>query len=166
MEMATIDYRPYFWAAVICAVLAMVFLPPLAEPVRAQLPPRPSPTPTPTCPPSAPRPEEPKGGKVELALQFPETISYAWQELWTVVQWQDPYTGKWRDVAGWQGTFDGVKDGVGRKNWWVASGDLGTGPFRWRIYRSKGGKLLATSEEFTLPERVNTAVRVEVSLVP
>ena len=83
-----------------------------------------------------------------------------------MVQWQDPYTGKWRDVVGWQGTFDGVEDKVGKKTWWVADGDLGTGPFRWRVYRTKGGSLLGTSEPFDLPGAAGAAVTVEVVLAP
>jgi hypothetical protein len=99
-------------------------------------------------------------------LPFPEALSYSWQELWTVVQWQDPYTEVWHDVEGWQGTLDGVTDGLGKKTWWVASRDLDTGPFRWRVYRSEGGTLLATSEPFNLPGAVGAAVTVEVALTP
>jgi hypothetical protein len=59
-----------------------------------------------------------------------------------------------------------VKDKVGKKTWWVAGRDLGTGPFRWRVYRSEGGSLLATSEPFDLPGAVGATVTVEVVLAP
>ena len=112
----------------------------------------------------------PTGGLIELHVQFPEAISYQWQELWTVVQWLDEW-GRWRDVEGWQGTLYHVTTGengeiVGKGAWHVAEDDLGGGPFRWRVYRSKGGWLLAQSDEFDLPAAVGETVTVEVSLAP
>jgi len=107
-------------------------------------------------------------GVIELQVHFPSTWPWNevhWQELWTVAQWQDN-EGRWRDVEGWRGTLDRVvvdeeEQVVGRKTWWVAESDLGRGPFRWRVYRSQGGRLLATSDEFTLPETVAVEVVLE-----
>ena len=97
-------------------------------------------------------------------MAFPQTLSYPWRDLWTVVQWKDE-KGVWRDVEGWRGTLDQVADGVGTKTWWVGEKHLGAGPFRWKIYRYKGGWLVATSGEFNLPAAVNRATTVEVSLM-
>jgi hypothetical protein len=143
------------------ALLVMVAVPSLAEPALADLPPRPTSTPTLTPEPIAQ--PAPATGRLELGLTFPQTLSYPWQDLWTVVQWKDE-KGIWRDVEGWQGTLDQVEDGVGVKTWWVGEKHLEKGPFRWKIYRTKGGWLLATSEEFNLPAAVNQATTVELSL--
>jgi len=84
-----------------------------------------------------------------------------------VVEWQDA-DGMWHAVAGWQGTLDrvAVEDGAvtGYKTWWVGAEDLGTGPFRWLIYRGKGGERLATSEPFYLPASARRVVQVDVGL--
>jgi len=77
--------------------------------------------------------------------------------------------GNWHDVEGWQGTLDSVATGeggtvMGKKVWWVAERDLGTGPFRWVVTRDEGGRLLGTSEPFDLPGAVGATVTVEVSL--
>ena len=79
------------------------------------------------------------------------------------MQWQDEW-GYWRTVEGWQGSLDSVVEGVGVKRWWVAKGDLGGGPFRWRVYRSQGGWLLTTSGEFDLPACTGETTMIEVSL--
>ena len=113
-----------------------------------------------------PKPDKIEGAAIELRVQPADEMvwqTYFWQDLWTVVQWKDE-KGIWRDVEGWRGTFDQVKDGVGVKTWWVGEKHLGTGPYRWKIYRYKGGWLLAISEEFNLPAAVNQATTVEVSL--
>jgi hypothetical protein len=55
---------------------------------------------------------------------------------------------------------------MGHKTWWVVKSDLGTGPFRWVIYRSRQGPRLATSQPFDLPDTEGRTVRVEVSLAP
>ena len=142
-------------------LMAAVVLLPLA--VYAAPPPPPPPLP-PEEPASAPKPA-PEGGRINLQVQFPEWLPYQWQELWTEVQWLDE-DGYWRDVAGWQGTLDSVEDGAGTKTWWVAKNDLGRGPFHWRLYRGQGGRLLATSEQFYLPQRNGETVRVELSPTP
>jgi hypothetical protein len=84
-----------------------------------------------------------------------------WQDLWTVVQWQDE-RGVWHDVESWQGSLDEFSDDVGTKIWWAAKSDLSKGPFRWMIYQDKGGRLLEQSSEFYLPTFVGERVVVEV----
>ncbi len=79
--------------------------------------------------------------------------------LWTIVQWQDDLGG-WHDVEGWKGTLD---EGY-KKVWWVAVADFNKGPFRWVIYQGQGGKLLAISEPFDLPNMPNQTTSVEVWL--
>jgi hypothetical protein len=150
--------------AVACASLGIVSS---LAPAHA-LPPRP---PTPTFTVVAPTRSAPDSGSIELRVRFPAALpgrESPWQELWTVVQWQDPHTGTWRDVESWQGTLDGVRgEGgavVGHKTWWVAQRDLGTGPFRWLVYRSQGGPLSVTSEPFDLPAGGGETVGVEVIL--
>ncbi len=166
--MTTRNHRSRYWltsiAVVVCALLIVVSLPSLTQTALADLPPRP--LPQPAFPP-APIPE-PTGGFVELRVQFSEAWSRGnatWQEVWTVVQWQDD-KGAWRDVEGWQGTLDEVQEGEGKKVWWVAKADLGTGPFRWVVTRGPGGAWLAVSELFYLPTRTGETVPVQVSLTP
>ncbi len=123
-----------------------------------------TPAPKPTSPP-------PTGGSIELHVQFPEAWPWSqvhWQELWTVVEWQDD-KGVWRVIEGWQGTLDDVlidESGLvwGKKMWWVGVDDLGKGPFRWAIYRSKGGRLLGRSDVFYLPGSTNEIESVGVTL--
>ena len=136
-------------------------------PARA-LPPR---LPTPTFADVVPARSTPDSGSIELHVRFLDALpgrESLWQELWTVVQWQDPHTGTWREVESWQGTLDGVRgedDGLtGHKTWWVARRDRGTGPFRWQVYRTKGGPLVVTSEPFDLPAGGGQTVVVEVTL--
>lgn len=152
-------------AFMVCALLAiMLLLPPMAEAAPSDIPPR---TPRPT------KPAPPEGAPIVLCASFGDTWSFysaRWQELWTVVQWQDEW-GYWHDVEEWQGTLDKVKadengEVVGEKGWWVAEADLGKGPFRWLVYRSEGSTLLATSESFNLPASRHEVVKVEVSLAP
>jgi hypothetical protein len=154
----------YLTVAVACASLGIVSSP---SPAHA-LPPRP---PTPTFTDVASARSAPAGGSIELRVRFPAAWSgrgSPWQELWTVVQWQDPHTGTWREVEGWRGTLDGVGgeggNVAGHKTWWVAQRDLGTGPFRWLVYRSKGGPLSVASEPFDLPAGSGGTVVVEVTL--
>jgi hypothetical protein len=149
---------------------AVVLLLAVLSPTLAfALPPRPTPQPT-VAP--APLPGV-AGTPIELRVEFPHAwpwTSVGWQDLWTVVQWQDA-RGAWHGVEGWQGTLDDVVSGeggaiVGRKGWWVAQADLGKGPFRWIVSRGKGGQTLATSPPFYLPGTNGVGVTVQVSLVP
>jgi hypothetical protein len=114
-----------------------------------------------------------RGAIVALHLLFPVDWpwdSAHWQDLWTVVQWQDNQ-GAWHDVTGWYANLDRVMVDefgtvVGEKNWWVAAGDLGTGPFRWLVYDKQEGDLLASSEPFDLPAQPGQRVLIEVLLEP
>src|SRR5512143_1602836 len=125
-------------------VMTMSLLTPNQTSVQA-LPPRPTPaTVTPTAAPSSYVRE---GGLIELHVHPLQT------GLWTLIQWQDA-RGQWHDVDGWQGTLDGDL-----QVWWVAPRDFGKGPFRWQVYRSYGGSLLATSQAFSLPRRTGATVR-------
>ena len=166
-----------FWAAVLVCVLLIATLLPLivqaAPPALLPPPPPPPPEtdPSPPCPAGSSHGSRPAGGFIELRAQFPPNWPWAavhWQELWTTVQWQDA-GGKWHAVEGWQGTLDGVRFGdgdapIGEKTWWAAEDDLGTGPFRWAVYRATGGRLLATSEPFYLPGSTGATATVDMSL--
>lgn len=148
---------------VFCALVLAALLP--APVALADLPPRPT-----SQPPVKPGPSA--GAWLELRVQFPSTWpwdSVQWQELWTVVQWQDPVTGYWHDVEGWQGGLDGVTVGeggavVGKKGWWVAVRDLGTGAFRWRVTQGQEGELLSVSEPFDLPGSTGATATIKVLL--
>lgn len=154
---------------------------PLSTPARA-LPPRPTAEPTVEPTPTAePTPRSPTakdvetGGYIELRAEFPSDWSWRespWQDVWTVVQWQDVH-GDWRDVEGWQGGLDGVSltlaiDGgmnvTGEKVWWVAKPQMGKGPFRWAVYGSAGGELLATSDDFYLPSEPHEVKSIELRI--
>jgi hypothetical protein len=150
-------------------LLIVMSSPAVAHAAPLALPPLPPP------PPPAPVPAAPStftGGFIELYLQFPQAWAQGthWQDLWTAVQWLDEW-GYWRDVEGWQGSLDEVitqADGTvtGHKTWWVTEDDLDRGPFRWRVYRSQGGWLLATSPTFDLPSQRRATTTVEITLRP
>jgi len=93
-----------------------------------------------------------------IELRVPAALA----SLWTMVQWQDA-AGNWRDVQGWQGTFDAVSQGEGTKTWWVAQRDWGTGPFRWELCQQPTGAVLAASDPFYLPGAANQTVRINIS---
>jgi hypothetical protein len=93
------------------------------------------------------------GSYIELRVYPPQA------GLWTIVQWQDS-TGAWHDIEGWSGTLD---EGH-KKVWWVAPAIFGKGPFRWMVYQSQGGQLLAISDSFYLPDSAGEKVRVDMSL--
>jgi hypothetical protein len=164
-----VSIRSVLVISVACSLLAVASVLSLTQTALADLPPRCPPKPV--CQPAA-RPS-PTGGFIELHIHFSPAWSSSmdhWQDLWTIVQWQDD-KGDWHDVEGWQGGLDDVVVGeggeaVGKQVWWVANSDLGKGPFRWLIYRNEGGSRLATSEPFDLPEAKGQTVRVEVSLAP
>jgi hypothetical protein len=134
-----------------------------AQPALAQLPARPSL--------DSPTSDGPDGAQLVLLVQFPQDWPWEsahWQELWTVVQWQDPHTGLWYTVEGWQGTLDTVEvdeagSVTGAKTWWVGIKDLSTGPFRWLVYHGPGGSLLTTSAAFDLPASAGATVTVAVT---
>lgn len=152
---------PTIAAIGICTLLAAVSLPPHTQAAPAG-PPRPTPRPRPARAPA------PIGATIELRLQFSPLWPRAnipWQDLWTVVQWQDGW-GNWHDVEGWQGTPDGIVGGEARKTWWLSCELVGQGPFRWVTYHARDGEPLATSEPFYLPDAAGQTVRIEVSLEP
>jgi hypothetical protein len=155
------------WATLIvagvCVLLAVASLPSHPQ-VALAGPPRPTPHPKPARAPAS----APIGATIALALRFGPLWPQAgipWQDLWTVVQWQDGW-GNWHDVEGWQGTPDGIVDGEGRKVWWLSRELLGQGPFRWAIYHARGGELLTISEPFYLPTAPCQLLRVEAWLEP
>lgn len=117
------------------ALLALAFLPSLAPPAYAALPPRPD-------PPAAPSPK----GAIELRLQSTEMGSL--DTLQTLVQWQDGL-GEWHDVDVWRDTLDELYADGGRKRWYMSAEHFGTGPFRWVVYDDTG--MLGTSEPFHMP---------------
>ena len=146
-----------------------VFATPL--PTRPQetpgLPPRPTdvptatPVPTQTAVPATQTPvPQPtavsEGALIQLVVSSPPR---AVQKVWTVVQWGDGH-GRWYDVEGWRGTLDDMRV----KTWWVAPANFGSSPFRWLVYEEEGGRLLATSLSFALPNQTGQLVRVEVDL--
>lgn len=162
----------------VCALLVVAMLPAWVWAQSNDLPPRPPtatptdmpvdrPTPFPTEKPEIrPQPAEPAEAWIELHCQLPaQSLSLSWPELWTAVQWQDS-DGRWHDVEGWRGKLDQVVNGVGKKVWWVAEKDLGTGPFRWVVRRGEGGELLAASAPFHLPGTGEERQRVGVVLTP
>jgi hypothetical protein len=149
----TLRIRLLIICGLLCGlVMTTLLLTPAQAPVQA-LPPRPTPLVT-IAPTAVPSSYVREGGLIELHVQ-PARVG-----LWTLIQWQDA-RGQWHDVDGWQGTVDGDI-----QIWWVAPRDFGKGPFRWRIYQSRGGLLLANSEAFSLPRHTGEIVRVDVALKP
>lgn len=64
------------------------------------------------------------------------------------VQWQDP-TGGWHNIDNWLVPFD--QSQLGYTPNYVDPADFGTGPYRWVLFDSLGGKILGTSEPFMFP---------------
>jgi len=98
-----------------------------------------------------PRPDRPPKEKKEKAVRPLVTaielaVTPTQDGLWSVVQWQDAQ-GDWQDIDGWSGWVDN-----GRTIWWAEEKDWGKGPYRWVVYEGQGGLLMATSDEFHLPE--------------
>jgi hypothetical protein len=147
-------YQAIFWFALILTLTGLLLL--AGAPVRAQgpLPPRMSPS-------SGGGGGgggvhgggEPPGAYIELDLQG------ATADVWTVLQWQDG-AGRWYDIEQWRGTLDAN----GRKKWWVAAKDFGTGPFRWVVTQGPDGPVLATSLPFNMPSEAYETVRIEGAL--
>lgn len=112
------------------------------------------------------------GARLQVHALFSESWPWDemhWQNVWTTIQWSDN-EGVWRDVAGWQGGLDAIvlddAGWVGIKEWWAGEENLGTGPFRWKIYQSSGGPLLVTSEPFYLPELAGSTLILQPILEP
>jgi len=124
--------------------------------INSDLPPRPTPVPT-AVPPVVTIPAA-NGEKIQLHIE--NEVDEIPADLWTAVEWQDPNTGNWYVVDGWRGTLDTPTT----QTWWVGSELFGDGPFRWQLYASEGGNLLATSVSFDLPARTGLMVVVNVAL--
>jgi len=162
----------------VCILLVVMSLSSVTRAAPSALPPRPTPQPTPALPPR-PTPQSEivcrkTGGFIVLRFRTTQERVWGlihWQELWSVVQWQDGQ-GNWHNVEGWQGGFDVFYHNIdeeiceGRKTWWVDGDDFIKGPFRWVIYQRRKGKLLAQSELFYLPLFAGQTVRTDISLVP
>ncbi len=156
--------------ALVCLVLATTSGPSEAQSPDPLLPPLPTRPTTDQDTSQVTAASSPAGGFIELHVQLPETwasTSTSWDNLWTVVQWQDE-KGTWHTIEGWQGTLDEVEEPLlaGKKRWWVVEADLGKGPFRWVVYQSQGGKTLAASAPFDLPGSKGTTEEVKVSIEP
>lgn len=104
------------------------------------------PTPQPTTPPPALTNDNGNaGGWIMLQASTTAVTS----GMWTRIEWQDPNTGLWQEVGGWQGEFDGDK----RVTWYVDPANFGQGPFRWVVYSDQTqAEVVTTSDNFTLPE--------------
>ena len=145
----------------LCALTVVALLPALAYAAPEALPPRPTPAPSPIVAPGSGS----AGAFIKLRLNLKPGWQTPWQQLWTVVQWQDRF-GVWHDVEGWQGTPDEAAASTCSKEWWVGDADLGTGPFRWMVYQNRGGRLLAASPAFNLPGAAGATTVVEMALEP
>lgn len=157
-------------------VVAILFAVPLA-PTQADAPWRPTLTPAPTPTVMVPwshKAIDEHGAYIRLRAEFPSAWPWDavhWQEPCTLVQWQG-YEGEWHNVERWRGALDTIAivdkqplRVIGEKVWWVAEDDLGTGLFRWLVYRSdQEVHLLVTSEVFTLPHETGEFVTVNVML--
>ncbi len=110
------------------------------------LPPRPTLVPTAMA--------QPQGSWIELRTTTAPTTA------WAVVEWQDA-VGGWHTVEGWQG----VLTPSATQTWWVAEADRGKGPFRWVVYRQRGGTVWGVSTAFHLPSDRRTVV-VPVTATP
>lgn len=113
------------------------------------------------------------GVRVYLEGEFPmswpwETVH--WQEdLWHEVEWYSEQNG-WTQVNGWHGRFDAIYQEdemmVARRELWGENHHVGTGPFRWRVYRSENGALLASSDAFYMPQQPGNIVIVRQEMTP
>lgn len=135
---------------VVCLLCLTAWSPPPAQ-SGPNLPPRRTPTPQPYD--GEDKDDEPVGAHIELHA------SAAPPDAWTVVQWQNSM-GRWQDVDGWQGRLDGAD----QKVWWVAQRYFGSGPYRWLVYASQGGRPMGMSQSFYLPKAAHQTVSVAVSL--
>lgn len=164
------------WSPLFLVVMAVTFMTlglafsPATGSASSEIgPTSPAPTWTPGPPPlktPLPSPAGLDGAVIELNVLFPASWPWreiGWQDLWTIVQWQDAF-GNWHDVTGWQGGLDSIsqQDGeyVGSKMWWAGREQAVPGVFRWLVLQDKDGARLGASESFT----ANTTNRVRVEL--
>jgi hypothetical protein len=156
---------------IVGGMLLVGMVPPWAQAAPPPLPTRPLPTatPTPTLTPTAtftPAPESVPSQPAQssaIILEAQSTADLQWANLWTVIE-QQTEDGAWRAIEGWQGGFDTVVAAVGYKTWDVPPSLFGQGPFRWRVDTAQNGQTLATSQPFTLPDRVGVRLTVVVTL--
>ena len=107
------------------------------------------PTSSPGATPAPPPPPPPRGAEIQLHAEI-GAAGVPPEQLWTGVQEQSG--GQWEDVDGWQGTLDEVIGATGLKSWWAGEELLGAGPFRWVVYEREGGRALAQSALFNVPD--------------
>ena len=160
--MTTLKSRFPLSIGVIITLLALLW-PAFAQAAPSALPPRPS-TPTPIPLPSAQFPAV--TASIELQVRFGSKWYWGavtWQDLRTVVQWQDSL-GAWHAVDGWRGALDEFTGGEGRKVWWVAGKDFGSGPFRWAVTAGQSDQPIAVSNSFNLPAHRNEQMIVAMVL--
>jgi hypothetical protein len=141
-----------FWHMGVACLVGLLALLALAAPGQADggLPSRDTPT-TPSG--AAKGGDRPVGACIELhAVGAPGGA-------WAGVQWQDS-AGGWHEVKGWQGALEAS----GYQSWWVASGDFGSGPFRWAVSQAQGGAPLAYSAPFNLPGTAGQVSVIEVAI--
>ena len=105
-------------------------------------------------------------GRIVLHIALPAADAghvAAWQQLWTVVQWQDGL-GRWNNVEAWQGAPQGNPGDADHRAYVIDDKDLGKGPFRWVVLQSRGGATAGTSQPFNLPKTAGDSVRVDVAV--
>lgn len=124
------------------------------------LPPRPTSIPTSVPTTSPPIEVIPASNGQKIQLHLSNNVEDIPSDLWTIVEWQDPNSGDWYATDGWRGSLNTTTT----QEWWVGSDMFGDGPFRWQLYASENGELLATSESFTLPLSHELMVIVNVTL--
>lgn len=127
-------------------LLAVSLMRPTA-PAYADLPPRPT--------------AVPGSDNLVQGAQIMLVVETAVGNEWTAVQWQDPNTGEWTTVEGWQGTLEAN----GTQIWWVGTEQFDRGPFRWQLFNEEGGTLLETSDPFTMPGQNREIVTVNIPAV-
>lgn len=146
----------YFVIGVLTGML-LLFVAQVNQPLAADMeaPPRPT-----LAPPDVePIVDSVSGSKLSLQVQYSEDWPFDekhWQDVYVTVRWVDNF-GNWHPVEGWESQVDEIeqKDGawVARKEWWVGTEQLGSGPYRYFVYESEDGALLYESESFMFPER-------------
>lgn len=158
-----------------CSFLAAILSP---QPVRADLPPRPTPTsivltPTATATPADPTPTTPtdptptvqatvQPTAAATATRIPVAtlllkVTKAQAGLGSVVQWQNAQ-GQWLDIEGWRGAVN-----HGKTIWWVEPKDWGKAHYRWVVYEAASGKIMATSQPFSLPKQRGEVLTVTLT---
>jgi hypothetical protein len=121
--------------------------------------------PRPTEPPSVRSHQERAVAQIELNFELAPAWQQKWQELASVVQWQDSQDN-WHDVDGWRGSFDGVVANAATKTWAVSPSYFGAGPFRWKVYEVSNARETGYSQAFSLPHDSYQVEQVTLSIAP